>query len=118
MGLSSPFLDVPCLSRKKRRRFIQVFEYQGMEISHLMHGKYGNPFLSKLCRKNPIRSVFGLYKMSFIVYFEFWLSWFWFGGKFPMKRAKYGHFYVLLDTPSPRRRSARLSIELCLGRGP
>ena len=76
LGLSSPFLDVPCLCRKKRRRLIQVFEDQGMEISLLMHGKYGNPFLSKLCRKNPIRSVFGLYKMSFIVYFEFWLSWF------------------------------------------
>ena len=35
-----------------------------------------------------------------------------------MKRAKSGHFYVLLDTPSPRRTSARLSVELHLGRGP
>ena len=38
---------------------------------------YGNPSLSKLCRKNPIRNVVGLYKMSFMVYFEFCLSWFW-----------------------------------------
>ena len=28
-------------------------------------------FLSKLCRKNPIRSVVGWNKMSFMVYFEF-----------------------------------------------
>ena len=43
---------------------------------------YGNPSLSKLCRKNPIINVVGWYKMSFMVYFEFWLSWFWFGRKF------------------------------------
>ena len=30
-----------------------------------------NISLSKLCRKNPIRSVVGWYKMSFMVYFEF-----------------------------------------------
>ena len=41
-----------------------------------------NLSLSKLCRKNPIRSVVGWYKMSFMVYFEFSLSWFWFGRKF------------------------------------
>ena len=69
---------------------------------------YGNPSLSKLCRKNPIRNVFGWYKMSLMVYFEFWLSWFWFGKKFPVKRAKSGHLCVLLDTLSPRRRIARL----------
>ena len=63
---------------------------------------YGNPSLSKLCRKNPVRSVVGWYKISFMVYFEFWLSWFWFGGKFRVKRAKSGHLCVLLDTPSPR----------------
>ena len=76
---------------------------------------YGNPSLSKLCRKNPIRNVVGWYKMSFMVYFEFWLSWFWFGRKFLVKMAKSGHFYVLLDT---RRRSARLGVELRLGKGP
>ena len=37
---------------------------------------YGNPSLSKLCRKNPIINVVGWYKMIFMVYFEFWLSWF------------------------------------------
>ena len=30
-----------------------------------------NISLSKLCRKNLIRSVFGWYKMSFMVYFDF-----------------------------------------------
>ena len=30
-----------------------------------------NISLSKLCMKNPIRSVVGWYKMSFMVYFEF-----------------------------------------------
>ena len=79
---------------------------------------YGNPSLSKLCRKNPIRNVVGWYKMSFMVYFEFWLSWFWFGRKFSMKMDKSGHFYVLFDTPTPRRRSARLGVELRLGKGP
>ena len=42
----------------------------------------GNPYLSKLCRKNSIRNVVSWYKMSFMVYFEFWLSLFWFGRKF------------------------------------
>ena len=79
---------------------------------------YGNPSLSKLCRKNPIRNVVGWYKMSFMVYFEFWLSWFWFGRKFPMKRAKSGHFCFQHDTPTPKRRSSRLGVELRLGRGP
>ena len=32
---------------------------------------YGNPSLSKLCRKNSIRNVVGWYNMSFMVYFEF-----------------------------------------------
>ena len=35
---------------------------------------YGNPSLSKLCGKNPIRNVFGWYKMSFMVYFYFCLN--------------------------------------------
>ena len=69
---------------------------------------YGNPSLSKLCRKNPIRNVVGWHKMSFMVYFEFCLSWFWFGRKFSVKMAKSGHFCFLLYTPSPRRRSAHL----------
>ena len=79
---------------------------------------YGNPSLPKLCRKNHIRNVVGWYKMSFMVYFEFWLSWFWFGRKFMVKRAKYSHFSVLLNTPTLRRKSARLGVELRLGRGP
>ena len=57
-----------------------------------------NPSLSKLCRKNPNRNVVGWYKMSFVVYFEFCLSWFWFGRKFPVKMAKTGHLCFLLDT--------------------
>ena len=55
---------------------------------------YGNLSLSKLCRKNPIRSVVSWYKMSFMVYFEFWLSWFWFGRKVSVKRAKSSHFCI------------------------
>ena len=69
---------------------------------------YGNPYLSKLCRKNPIRNVVGWYKISFMVYFEFWLSWFRFGRKFPVKRVKSSHFCIQHDTPTPKRRSARL----------
>ena len=36
-----------------------------------LYGIIINLYLSKLCRKNPIRSVVGWYKMSFMVYFEF-----------------------------------------------
>ena len=43
---------------------------------------HGNPSLSKLCRKNPIRNVVGWYNMSFMVYFEFWLSCFGLEGNF------------------------------------
>ena len=78
-----------------------------MEIISMEY-MYGNPSLSKLCRKNPIRNVVGWYKMSLMVYFGFWFSRFWFERKFLMKMAKSGHFYVQLNTPSPRRRSARL----------
>ena len=67
-----------------------------------------NPSLSKLCRKNSNGNVVGLYKMSFVVYFEFFLSWFWFGRKFLVKMARNWPFLFLLDTPLPRRRSARL----------
>ena len=54
------------------------------------------------------RSVVGWYTMSFMVYFEFWLSWFWFGRKFLVKMTKYGHFCIQPDTPTLRRRSLRL----------
>ena len=74
-----------------------------------------NLSLSKFCRKNYIISVVGWYKMSFMFYFEFWLSWFWFERKFPVKRVKSSDFYILLDTPTLRRRSARLGVELRLG---
>ena len=47
-----------------------------------------NPSLSKLCRKNSNINVVGWYKMSFVVYFEFCLSRFWFGRKYPVKMAK------------------------------
>ena len=67
-----------------------------------------NLSLSKLCRENPNRNVVGWYKISFVVYFEFYLSWFWFGRKFLVKMAKIGHLCFLLVTPSLRRRSARL----------
>ena len=36
-----------------------------------LYGITINLSLSKLCRKNPIRSVVGWYKMSLMVYFEF-----------------------------------------------
>ena len=35
----------------------------------------GNLSLYKLCRKNPIKSVVGWYKMSFMVYLELVLVW-------------------------------------------
>ena len=70
-------------------------------------GTITNPSLSKLFRKNPNRNVVGWYKMSFVVYFEFCLSWFWFEKKFLVKMAKTGHFCFLLDTPLPRRRWVR-----------
>ena len=44
---------------------------------------YGNPSLSKLCKKNTIRNVVGQYKISFMVYFEFW-----FGRKFSVKKGQ------------------------------
>ena len=84
------------------------------------HG-YGttiNLFFFKLCRKNPTRNVVDWYEMGVMVYFfEFWWSWFWFGRKFSVKGAKFGQLCVLLDTPMPRRRSARLSVELFLSGG-
>ena len=40
------------------------------------------------------RSVVSWYKMTFMVYFELWLSWFWFGRKLPMKMAKSGHLCI------------------------
>ena len=55
------------------------------------------------------RSVVSWYKMSFMVHFEFWLSWFWFGRKFSVKMENFGHFYIQPDTPTPRCRSVRLS---------
>ena len=36
-------------------------------------------------------------------------------GRFPMKMAKNGQFLHQPDTPTPRRRSARLGVELRLG---
>ena len=36
-----------------------------------LYGIIINLYLSKLCRKNPIISVVGWYKMSFMVYFKF-----------------------------------------------
>ena len=40
-----------------------------------LYGTTINLYLSKLCRKNHIRSVVGWYKMSFMVYFELVLLW-------------------------------------------
>ena len=89
--------------KKKREKEIREEEENpGLEISYVMFGTfvwklcvwimYGNLPLSKLCRKISIRSVVGWYEMSFMVYFEFWLSCFWFGRKFLVKRAKTGPF--------------------------
>ena len=61
------------------------------------------------------RSVVSWYKMSFMVYFEFWLSWFWFGRKFSVKMVKSGHFCILLDIPTPRPRAPPRRRSLCLG---
>ena len=115
--------------KKRRREEIQVWKLILVGLEHLLCLELVwnclefdiettiNLSLSKLCRKNPIRSVVGWYKMSIMVYFEFWLSWFWFGRKFLVKRAKFGYFCIILDTPMPRRRSAHLGIELRLGGG-
>ena len=64
------------------------------------------------------RSVISWSKMSFMVYFEFSLSWFWFGRKFPAKMAKSGHFCIQPDTPTLRHKSAHLGLELRPGGGP
>ena len=53
-----------------------------------MYGTITNPSLSKLCRKNPNRNVVGWYKMSFVVYFKYCLSWLWFGRKFLVKKGQ------------------------------
>ena len=91
-----------------------------MEIVWNLHkfGKYPrygttiNLFFSKLCRKNPTRNVVAWYEM---VYFEFWVD---------MVFALEGNsgengqnWPFLFDTPTPRRRSPRLGVELCLGGG-
>ena len=47
----------------------------------------------------------------------FWLSWLQFRRKFQVKRAKYGHFCIQPNTPTPRRRSPRLGVEVRLGVG-
>ena len=39
------------------------------------------------------------------------MSWFWFGRKFSLKMAKIGHLCVLLDTLTPRCRSACLGVK-------
>ena len=65
-----------------------------------------NPSLSKLCRKNPNRNVVGWYKMSFVVYFELVLVW----KEISCENGRNLPFLFLLDTPSPRRRSARLGV--------
>ena len=65
---------------------------------------YGNLSLSKLCRKNPIRSVVGWYKMSFMVYLELVLVW----KEISSENFQNWQFLFLLDTPTPRLRSARL----------
>ena len=74
---------------------------------------YGNLSLHKLCRKNPITSVVGWYKMSFMVYLELVLVWKEISGE----NGQNWPFMFLFDTPTPRRRSALLGVELCLGRG-
>ena len=60
---------------KKRKREkeeeIQVWNLYGIVWKPCVWIMYGNPFLSKSCRKNPIRSIVGWHKMSFMVYFEF-----------------------------------------------
>ena len=58
--------------------------------------------------KLMFRSVVSWYKMIFMVYFEFWLSWFWFGRKLLVKMAKSGHFCIQPNTPTPRQRSLYL----------
>ena len=97
---------------KKRRRRKSRFGTFVWNCLDYLYGTTINLFLSKLCRKNPIRNVVGWYEMSFMVYFEFW-----FGRKFPVKRAKIGPFMFLLDTPAPRCRCASLGVELRLSGG-
>ena len=63
-----------------------------------------NPSLPKLCRKNPNKNVVGWYKMSIVVYFELVLVW----KEISCENGQNLPFMFLLDTSSPRRRSARL----------
>ena len=44
-------------------------------------------------------------------------KWFILVKRIPVKKAKIGNFCILLDTPTPKRRSARLGVELRLGGG-
>ena len=56
--------------------------------------------------------------VGLIQFRSFVLKWFDLVKRFPVKTAKTGHFYFQHDTPTPRHRSARLAVELRLGRGP
>ena len=57
--------------KKKRRRRKSRFGNFLCDVWNFGIGITINPSLSKLCKKNPIRSVVGWYKMNFMVYFEF-----------------------------------------------
>ena len=89
-----PFLGFQLFKQREGKKVEKKPRYGNYMCMEFMYGTYmyGNPSLSKLCKKNPIRNVVGSYNMSFMVCFEFCLSWFWFGRKFPLKRAKYGNF--------------------------
>ena len=78
--LARAFYEGEKRGKRKRRKEIQVWKVILVGWEHLLclelvwnclELMYGNPSLSKLGRKNPIRSVVGCYKMSFMGCFEF-----------------------------------------------
>ena len=80
------------------------------------YGTTTNLFLSNLCRKSRTRNVVvDWYEMSVMVYFEFWVELvFGFEGNSIENGSKLAISFMP-DTPTPRRRSPRLSVELLLG---
>ena len=100
--------------KEERRREVQ--EIQVWNISFCMELMFGNTCLSWV-RKTPT-----LQYMCILVglsqFCSFVLKWFDLIKRFSVKMAKTGHFCFQHNTPTPRRRSARLGVELRLGGGP
>ena len=77
---------------------------------------FGNNYLSW------VRKTLTLQYMCILVglsqFCSFVLKWFDLVKRFSVKMAKTGHLCFHHNNPTPRRRSARLGVQLSLGRGP